>query len=119
MTTSSLNPDLNRFDRSALEIDLVATTKFPPEYFVCSHQLKFASGHDDLDSLIFTHLDLPSGNTISLVRHQNAPYQGTEIHLPPGLSDPSKVLVEALHLLNLSGDDLDWIHPQTNLTNLV
>jgi hypothetical protein len=119
MTTSSLNHDLTCFDKPASEINLVATVKFPPEHFIQSHQLKFASGHDDLDSLIFTNFNLPSGNTISLVRHQNAPYPGTELYLAPGLLSPSTVLAEALHILNISRDDLDWIHPQANLAKLI
>lgn len=117
MTTSSPNFNLNSFGLSTPQIDLVATVKFPPEHFIQSHQLDFLPSSDDLDSLIFASVDLPSGNTISLVRHQNAPYPGTEIYLPPGLLDPSQVLAELLCLLHLSHDDLDWVHPHINLAN--
>lgn len=116
MTASSLNHDLNE---STPEINLVATIKFLPEHFVQSHQLEFITGHDDLDSLVFASLDLPSGNTISLVRHQNAPYSGTELYISPNLSNPSQVFTETLDLLQISKSDLDWIHPHIHLVNLV
>lgn len=117
MTSSSLNHDLTSSDKPAPEIDLVATVNFLPEHFIQSHQLNFVSGHDDLDSLVFSSFELPSGNSISLVRHQNAPYSGTEIYLAPGLSSPSSVLAEALLTLNISPDNLDWIHPQIVLSH--
>lgn len=119
MTASPLNRNLNESNQLIPEINLVATIKLTPEHFIQSHQLKFVSGQDDLDSLIFTSLDLLSGSTISLVRHQNAPYFGTELYISPSLSDPSKVLTEALNLLQISKSDLDWIHPQIHLVNLV
>lgn len=119
MTTSSKKPNLTHSQTSLWGINLVATVKLTPEHFIQSHQLEFISGADDLDSLVFTNLKLPSGNTISLVRHQNAPYPGTEIYLNPCLPNPDRVLAEALHLLNLSHDDFNWVHPQINLAHLV
>lgn len=119
MTVSSTNYDLADLSKSVPEINLVATIKLTPQHFVQSHQLKFTSSCDDLDSLIFANLDLPSGNTISLVRHQNAPYSGTEIYIAPGLPNPSQVLAETIDTLNISRDDLDWIHPQVHFSQPV
>jgi|GEM_PF-2645541 len=115
MTTLSSDYDLARSEKSTPEINLVATVKFPPEYFTHSHQLEFIDDSDDLDFLVYAFLDLPSGNSISLVRHQNAPYPGTEIYLSPNLSNPSQILSEAISFLRISPDDLDWIHPQISL----
>lgn len=119
MSRSSLNYDLNNSNKSISEINLVATIKLPPEHFTQSHQLEFVNSHDDLDSLVFASLNLPSGSTISLVRHQNAPYSGTELYFPPDLPNPSKVLAETLDLLQISTNDLEWVHPQIHLVNLV
>ncbi|MEY2831386.1 MAG: hypothetical protein RLZZ574_644 [Cyanobacteriota bacterium] len=118
MTTSSPNLNLNHGELSTPQIDLVATVKLPPEHFIQSHQLKFIPSSDDLDSLIFTSFNLPSGTTIPLVRHQNSPCSGVEIYLPPNLPSPNSVFAEVMHFLNLSHDDLDWIHPQINLALL-
>ena len=119
MTRSSSNIELDRSDQSASDIDLAATVNLQPEYFSQSHQIVFSPGADDLDSLIFSHVNLPSGCTITLLRHLNAPYEGVELYLPPGLSSPSSILSEAMTLLNISLDDLSWVHPQITLSNVV
>ena len=89
----------------------MATVRFEPDYYIQSHHLDFISSYDDLDSLIFASLSLPSGHRISILRHQNAPNPGTEICIAPGLSSPSSVLTEALQVLNISRSDLIWVHP--------
>jgi hypothetical protein len=114
MTTSSPNLNLNHSQLSTPQIDLVATVKLPPEHFIQSHQLEFLPSSDDLDSLIFSSVNLPSGNTISLVHHQHAPYSGVEIYLPPDLLSPNSVFAEAMLFLHLSLHDLDWVHPKIN-----
>ena len=117
MTTSSLNSNLIRFEESVPEVDTVATIPFEPEHFIHSHHLDFISSYDDLDFLIFASVPLPSGHRISLLRHQNAPYPGMEICLTPNLSSPSTVLSEALHVLNISLEDLAWVPPDITLSN--
>jgi len=115
MTTSALNYNLISCENSAPGTNLLATVKLLPERFVQSHQVNFVYSYDDLDSLIFANFSLPSGNLVSLVRHQNAPYSGTELYLSANLPNPSDVLIEALDALNISEKDLDWIHPQISL----
>lgn len=108
---TNTNQALAHFEELVAEIDIIATTKFKPDRFIQSHQLHFLPSYDDLDYLSFTSVSLPSGAAITLVRHQNAPYSGTEIRVAPGSSSPSNVLTEALDILHLSPDNLDWIHP--------
>jgi hypothetical protein len=115
MTTSSPTQNLTRFEELVLETDLIATVKFKPAHFIQSNQLHFIASYDDLDFLTFAKVELPSGNRISLVQYQNSPDPGTEIRVALGLSSPSVVLAEALSVLNLSRDDLDWVHPHINL----
>jgi hypothetical protein len=112
---TAVSKNLTRFEELVREIDLVATVKFLPSHFVKSNQLEFVSSYDDLDYLTFTSVVLPSGNKVTLLRHQNAPYDGSEIRIDPGLSSPSEILIEAMDFLNLSLDDLDWIHPHIKL----
>lgn len=113
---TTISQNLTRFEELVREINLIATVKFPPTHFAQSHQLNFIPSYDDLDFLTFASLILPSGHKIALVRHQNAPYPGTEIRVAPNLSSPSTVLTEALDMLALSLRDLDWIHPHLNLS---
>lgn len=105
-----------RFEELVQETDLIATVKLTPSHFTRSHQLNFISSYDDLDFLTFASLVLPSGHKIALVRHQNAPYSGTEIRVASDLSFSSTVLAEALDVLALSFHDLDWIHPHLDLS---
>lgn len=99
MTTSSASYSSSNVEEFVPEINLVATIKLTPLDFVRFLGLEFTSSNNDLGSLVFTRLDLPDGNTVSLVHHQNAPYPGVEIYLSPNLSDPAQVLLEAFSLL--------------------
>lgn len=113
---ASTNNNLIRFEESVEEVDLVATVKFKPDHFIESNQLDFISSYDDLDLLIFACVCLPSGNRVALVRHQNAPYFGTEVYLAPHLSSPSSVLAEAFDVLNIFDEDLEWIRKDIDLS---
>ena len=107
--------EFTRFEELVREIDLVATIKFSPAYFVKSHQFKLISSYDDLNYLTFASVVLPSGNKVTLLRHQNAPYEGSEIRIDPSLSSPSRILAEAMDFLNLSLNDINWVHPHIKL----
>ncbi len=115
MIAPTSTDNLTRFEESVKEVELIATVKFKPSYFTSSNQLNFISSYDDLDFLVFALVDLPSGNRVALVRHQNAPYFGTEIYLAPNLSSANSVLAEALDALNISNTDIEWIRPDLNL----
>ncbi|MEO0848850.1 MAG: hypothetical protein AAFY50_20810, partial [Cyanobacteria bacterium J06648_1] len=61
---------------------------------------------------IFATLTLPSGDRISLIRHDNSPTPGTEIYVKPALKNISVVLTQAMAEMNFTIDDLTWIHPE-------
>jgi hypothetical protein len=82
-----------------------------PEELAKEASLQFSEGFDDLDYVTFSAFALPSGRSVALVHHKNAPNPGTEICLVPDeLAIPS-TLEEALKVLKLSVKDLSWIHP--------
>ena len=114
MTISSSNL---HSQQTAPEINLVATSQLSPEHFIQSNQLEFISSSDDLGSLVYSPFSLPSGHSISLVHYVDASYPGIEVYINPNSSSPSSVLSELLDFLNLSPDDLDWIHPQVHLAS--
>jgi hypothetical protein len=117
ISSSNLNPKLS--EPSIPEINLVATSQLSPERFVKSNQLEFISSSDDVGSLVFSAFSLPSGNSISLVHYLDAPYPGVQVYINPNSSSPSEIFAEAINFLNISPDDLDWIHPQIHLANFV
>lgn len=116
MTTSSPNLNSELSDSSTPEINLVATSPLSPEHFTKSNQLEFISSSDDLGSLVYSAFSLPSGNSISLVHYIDAPHLGVQFYINPNSSSPSSVLSEVISFLHLSLDDLDWIHPEINLS---
>lgn len=113
ISPTSLNSDFSQL--SSPEINLVATSKLTPEHFVKSNQLDFISSSDDLGSLVYSFFSLPSGNSISLIHYIDASYPGVEVYINPNSPSPSSILSETLRFLNLSPNDLDWIHPQIDL----
>jgi hypothetical protein len=116
MTRSFPTQNLTRFEELVPETDLIATVKFQPAHFIESNQVNFIPSYDDLDFLTFANVELPSGHRISLVQYQNSPFAGTEIRLAREQASPSTVLAEAISVLNLSRDDLDWVHPHIKLS---
>lgn len=80
--------------------------------FKTTNKLKFCPSFDDLDYLVFATLSLPSGERIGLVRHDNSPTPGTEICVRPDLKNIPAVLQQAMAEMNLTFDDLTWIHPE-------
>lgn len=113
--STTISKNLIRFEELVREIDLVATVKSSPAHFAESHQLELISSYDDLDYLTFANVVLPSGNKVTLLRHQNAPYEGSEIRINPRSSSPSNILIEAMNVLGISSDDISWIHPHLKL----
>ena len=72
--------------------------------------LHFQQSYDDLDELFFAILYLPSGNKVALVSHKHSPNPGTEICVSYGQPNIPSVILEAIDTLNLTTEDLSWVH---------
>ena len=90
----------------------VAVIRWEPEELIEQKFLKFHQGFDDLDYVVFSMLSLPSNRCVTLVRHKNSPSLGTEICIVPNEAFVVETLVETIRVLNLSIEDLSWIHAQ-------
>ena len=74
-----------------------------------SHHVDFRTSYDDLDYLEFAILPLPTAS-VSLIRHGHS--DGTDICVSHDQRDIENLLYEAIAKLNLTENDLDWIHPE-------
>ena len=110
--TVNQSQKLIRFEESIPETKLVAIIRQEPSDIIASQQLKFIKSFDDLDYLTYAVLSLPSGNRVSLVRHQNSPQPGTEICVNRNLDTVTATIEEMLIAMNLTLKDLTWIHPE-------
>ena len=104
--------NLVRLEDSVAETDLVAIIRQEPNEISRLHKLEFRQSFDDLDYLVFATLSLSSGNKVALIRHKNSPASGTEICVKYNQPNTAVVLQEALRKMNLSQNDLSWIHPE-------
>ena len=113
--------NLVRLEDSIAETKLVAMIRQEPAEIKTTNKLKFRPSFDDLDYLVFATLSLPSGdcaprsgkaNRLGLVRRDNSPVPGTEIYVRPDLKNIPAVLQQAMAEMNLTIDDLTWIHPE-------
>jgi uncharacterized protein YjbI with pentapeptide repeats len=91
--------------------NIVAMIRQEPHELSKLNELEFKKSHDDLDYLTFAILSLPSGNKVALVRHQNSPEPGTEICVSHNQQNVEQIIKEVLNEMNLTSDDLTWIHP--------
>ena len=62
--------------------------------------------------MVFATLSLPSGDRVGLIRHDNSPAPGTEICVKPDRKNIPAVIQAAMIEMNLSLEDLAWIHPE-------
>jgi hypothetical protein len=110
----SLHPHQNliRFEDSLAETKLVAIISQEIDDIDILKQTEFIESFDDLDFLIFAILPLPSKNQVSLVRHQNSPQPGIEICVKYNQTNVPEILQETLTKLNITINDLTWIHPE-------
>jgi uncharacterized protein YjbI with pentapeptide repeats len=92
--------------------DIVAVIRQKPADISKLNGLEFQSSYDDLDYLTFAILSLPSGNKVALVRHQHSPEPGIEICVSHDRQNVAEVIKETLDEINLTSDDLTWIHPK-------
>jgi uncharacterized protein YjbI with pentapeptide repeats len=110
----STNPcqNLFRFEEIISEINPVAVIRREPDEISQSNKLEFQESYDDLDYLVYAVFPLPSGNKVSLVRHLRSPEPGMEICVRYKQTNIPRVLTEAFSKMNLTRDDLTWIHPE-------
>ena len=104
--------NLVRLEDSIPETKLVAIVNREPAEIAAVNHLEFRPSFDDLDYLVFATLSLPSGARLGLIRHENSPSPGTEICVGHDRPNTAAVLQEALLEMNLTVDDLTWIHPE-------
>ncbi len=62
--------------------------------------------------MVFATLSLPSGDRIGLIRHDNSPTLGIEICVKHDQHNIPTILQQALAEMNLTSNDLTWIHPE-------
>ena len=110
--TAINSQNLVRLEDSIAETKLVAMIRQEPAEIKTTNKLEFRSGFDDLDYLVFATLSLPSGDRLGLIRHDNSPATGTEICVRQDLKNIPAVLQQATAEMNLTIDDLTWIHPE-------
>ena len=110
--TVTKSQNLVRLEDSIPETKLVAIVNREPAEIATAKKLEFRPSFDDLDYLVFATLSLPSGDRLGLIRHENSPSPGTEICVRHGRPNTAAVLKEALLEMNLTFDDLTWIHPE-------
>lgn len=104
--------NLVRLEDSIAETKLVAMIRQEPAEIQATNKLEFCPSFDDLDYLVFATLSLPSGDRLGLIRRDNSPSAGTEICVRQDLKNIPAVLQQAMAEMNLTIDDLTWIHPE-------
>ena len=103
--------NLARLEDLVPETNLVAMIRQEPTDICRICQVEFRHSYDDLDYLVFATLSLPSGDRLGLIRHDNSPVPGTEICVRLDQEDVPAVIQAAIMVMNLSLEDLTWIHP--------
>jgi hypothetical protein len=110
--TLAHSQNLVQLEDLVAETALVATIRQEPVEISKSNNLEFQESYDDLDYLVFATLSLPFGCQVSLVRHLNSPEPGIEICVRYNQPNIPTVLAETLNAMNLTVDDLTWVHPE-------
>lgn len=110
--TAIKSQNLIPLEDSIPETKLVAIVNREPAEITKVNKLEFRPSFDDLDYLVFATLSLPSGDRLGLIRHQNSPSPGTEICVRHNQLNIAAVLQEAIAEMNLTIEDLTWIHPE-------
>jgi hypothetical protein len=110
----TLNPRQNssQLENMIAETALVAMIRQEPSEISGLSNLEFKESYDNLDYLVYSTLPLSLGNQVSLVRHKHSPDPGIEICVRPDQPDIAEIISETLSNLDLTRNDLTWIHPQ-------
>jgi hypothetical protein len=112
MDSNMSENSLIRFDEFYRETEPIAVIKLQPqELEQKSKELKFQKGYDDLDYLEYARLEVMPDRTIALISHENTPIPGTDVCVVPGQLDIVSILINTIDRLDLSDQDLSWIHP--------
>lgn len=109
--TDNFSQNIVQFEDVIAE-NIVAIIRQEPDEISKLNDLEFQNSYDDLDYLTFAILSLPSGNKVALVRHQHSPEPGIEICVSHNQQNVAEVIKETLNKINLTSDDLTWIHPE-------
>jgi hypothetical protein len=110
--TLAHSQNLVQLEDLVAETALVATIRQEPAQISKSNHLEFQESYDDLDYLVFATLVLSLGCQVNLVRHLHSPEPGIEICVGYDRLDISRVLAETLNAMNLTVNDLTWVHPK-------
>ncbi|MGF1602204.1 MAG: hypothetical protein ACFCU8_09315 [Thermosynechococcaceae cyanobacterium] len=111
MTNVSFSKKLVELGEVTPVIVTIAVLRQTPTEIAERTAIEFQDGFDDLDYLVFSRLQLPSGEPTKLVYHQNSPQPGTEVCVVPEEPDSESVIVEVMRQLQLSASELLWMHP--------
>jgi hypothetical protein len=108
----TLNPrrNLSQLENMIAETALVAMIRQEPAEISGLSNLEFKESYDNLDYLVYSILPLSLGNQVSLVRHKHSPDPGIEICVRPDQPDIAGIISETLSELDLTRNDLTWIH---------
>ncbi|MGL5835696.1 MAG: hypothetical protein ACRC1Z_21055 [Waterburya sp.] len=110
--TAIKSQNLVRLEDSIPETKLVAIVNREPTEITSVTNLEFRPSFDDFDYLVFATLYLSSGDRLGLIHRDNAPSPGTEICVRHNQLNISAVIQEAITEMNLTIEDLTWIHPE-------
>jgi hypothetical protein len=81
------------------------------ESLVAKLDLPIFEGYDDLDTLRFAFLTLPSGETVTLGQYPRAPEPGTYLYVVAIAPETSKLVVDVCQQLNIATTEILWVHP--------
>lgn len=108
--TNDSSQNMLRFEEAVAQTHPAAVIRQEYTEIRDSNALHFQPSYDDLDELFFAILSLPSGNKIALVSHKHSPNPGTEICVSYDQPNIPSVILEAIATLNLTREDLSWVH---------
>jgi hypothetical protein len=108
MTPSLTPPPPFQGNQDPLEIAHIALS---PDYFTERYQIRFFQDVDDLDWYLAAFVTLDSGRDIALMsRHRHPNFKDSVgVIVPPGETDPFRVLDEFMRLCDLKGAHLSWV----------
>jgi hypothetical protein len=89
----------------------VAVLKAEPDELTERLNIKFTDGRDDLDFFREAAVRLESGRLLLLVRYQNAPIPGTQVHAD-SMDSPVDARRELLHAFGLNGETFSWVRAE-------
>ncbi len=116
MNTNSPNStqELIQLEDIILETASVAMIRQDVAEIGKRNDLVFEESFDDLDFLVYSILFFPQSNSrVGLIRHRNSPVSGIEICVrhDEQHQNIAWLIRRTLRELNLTTEDLIWIHP--------